>query len=201
MLFEDNLKEMSYEQLREKGLGHLEIFKIVNDEPKLRDVHEQCIKVFVCNKTTQKPHSDKLWKKNEIYLKNGALSVIILKESGKLFDIYNISLDTATLSLSGNSFKEMFASILWEMDLVLDNIVITPRGKYWLSIEEKDTVLDDEFISRYDFTNKTPNSTDILSAQELDESLTEHDNFDCYNSKKTIIERFEEFKSKIRLTS
>lgn len=203
MLFEDNIKETPECELIKMGFGTLNMLSVKEGEIKFYDIYEECLNVRANKDIRQvlKGIKDKKlnWLDNKLFLHYGATTLFVnIRVSENVFE-YNIHIDTATNSLMLNDFKEFYALILWELGIANQEVEITSRGQFWIEMDKKDKELDKFFSENYNFTNKVPRAEDVLSEEELEESLREHDEYDDHKSDKTIIARYEEFQKKRRI--
>lgn len=205
MIFDDSIVSVSDMQLEQMGFGKLHVLEKRTEKIKFIDIYECCLKVYSLQDIRKNCpsvilHEDE---RGRLFFNYG-LSTLFVESS--TFDepldntkyIYSIYIDTATFSLMLNSFKEGYATILWELGLAKEKIELTSRGLYWLEIEDKDRLLDDDFEKNYNFTTKIPSVEDVLSEEDLIQSMKDHDEYDDEKSDKTIIERYENFQKQRR---
>lgn len=192
MLFSEDIKKAKLNDLKKMGFSKLEAWSIDNRNFDIQDVFQKCFIVEVKDVDV----INQALKDNKICFKNGLMSIQV--EVEKAENSFGIYINTNVMALVSNSFKEDVAIFLWEAGLATGSIYVTDIGNYWLEIEKKDIVLDREFHVHYNFIDKEPRKEDVLSNDELKESLLEHDIFDNPQSSRTIIERFEEFQRKRR---
>lgn len=192
MLFSEDIKKTNLGDLKKMGFSKLEAWTIDERNFDIQDVFQKC---FIVEVEDEDMINHKL-RDNKICFKNGLMSIQVEVEKSK--NSFAVYINTNVMALVSNSFKEDVAIFLWETGLATGNICATEIGNYWLEIEKNDIILDREFNEHYNFIDKEPRKEDVLSNDELEESLLEHDIFDNPQSSRTIIERFEEFQRKRR---
>ena len=192
MLFSEDIKKTNLGDLKKMGFSKLEAWTIDERNFDIQDVFQKCFIVEV----EDEDMINHTLRDNKICFKNGLMSIQVEVEKSK--NSFGIYINTNVMALVSNSFKEDVAIFLWETGLATGSISATDIGNYWLEIEKNDIILDREFNAHYNFIDKEPRKEDVLSNDELEESLLEHDIFDNPQSSRTIIERFEEFQRKRR---